>query len=622
MRVLFVISGLGLGGAERQVVVLGRELARLGHEVSVYTLSRETPRMDELDGTGVSVIVDHKRRRLDLGVLARLRRHIRCWRPDIVHGFLYDGHLYARLAGLGAGVPVLNSERSDNYELSLLQRTGYRLTARLCDGVVANSYAGAAFARRLHRLPGHKVHVVWNGIELQEIDGRLARGEQPALQVFPGEGLKRLCMVGSIQPGKDHRLALRVVRQLVDDDPSWRLLCVGEAHAEHQEYKQQVLAERDRLKLEPFVQFVGQRRDVPEIMAGSDLLLVTSVNEGFPNVVLEAMACGLAVASTDYSDVRRILPSADQVAGSRDAREIAQVVVRCHRRRAELAQAQRRWVERHATASASAAALLDVYGDYMEHSAQHGGPRGAMKALRLVSDPPAAVAALERHIRRLGSSLDVLEAGCGRKWPLRLEGVSLRLTGVDMDATALGARGDLQRSIVGDLRDAQLLPRDAYDVVYSSFVLEHVDGAERALENFVSWLRPGGMLVLRVPDRASAYGFVARVTPFRLHVLYKRWIERMPNAGKPGFDPYPTHYDEVISRKGIHDFCRRHGCRILEEYGTGSYLKGRFGALKRAAAVALWALSLGRLAWRHNNLTFVIERAVSRRARAHLRKAA
>ena len=615
MRILFVVSGLGWGGAERQVVLSSKALAQLGHEVRIYTLSRETPRMDELAGSGVDVVVDHKRWRLDPGVLGRLRRCVRHWRPDVVHGFLYDGNLYARLAGVGAGVAVLNSERSDDYRLSLLQRLGYRLSGMLCDGVVANTYAGGEFARRLHRLPPEKLSVVWNGIDLKEIDARLARSAQPARELFPGSDLKRLCMVGSIQPGKDHPLALRVLRRLLEHDPAWRLICVGEAPEELRAHKARVLAECQRLRLEPFVRFVGHRRDVPELIASSDLLLITSVNEGFPNVVLEAMACGTVVVSTDYSDARRILPFPQQVVTSRDERDIASAVRECHARRADLAGAQRRWAEQHASAAASAAALLAAY-------ARHAAPVSRSLPPLEVREAPASLAALDRRIRRLGERLHVLEAGCGRQWPLRLEGVSLHLTGIDMDAAALGARRDLQQAIVGDLRNSALVPPAAHDLVYSSFVLEHVAGAERALENFLSWLRPGGLLVLRVPDRGSAYGFAARVTPFWLHVLYKRWIERMPNAGKPGFDPYPTHYDRVISREGIHAFCRRHGCRILEEYGTGSYLRGKLGPMKRVAAIVLWAVSLGRLAWRHNNLTYVIERGASPRVQEGLRKAA
>jgi len=364
MWILFVASGLALGGAERQIVLLSRECERLGHCVSIYTLTDDTTRLDELAGTRVEVVVDRKRMRLDPAVLLRLRRYMRAWRPDVVHGFLYDGDIYARLAACGTRLPVLNPERNDNYALSRVQLAGYRLTALLCDGIVANSHAGARFAQRVHPLLRQEVHVVWNGIDLAEVDARLQASPRPAAQVFPGADLKRLCMVGAIKPQKDYPLALRVMRRLVDRDPAWRLICVGDALSGQQGYKAQVLAECGRLGLEPFVKFVGHRRDVIEIIASSALMLVTSLHEGFPNVLLEAMASGTAVVSTDYSDVRLIL-SADQIVGSRREGDLAETVLSCHARRAELAMAQRRWVERHASASASAPALLEAYARYV-----------------------------------------------------------------------------------------------------------------------------------------------------------------------------------------------------------------------------------------------------------------
>jgi glycosyltransferase involved in cell wall biosynthesis len=372
MRVLFVISGLAFGGAERQAILLARELVRLGHKACIYTLTGEASRIDELAGSGVELVMDQKRRKLDLAVIGRLRRHIRAWRPDVVHGFLFDGDLYSRLAACGSGIPVLNSERNDNYDCDLtrLHRAGYRLTSMLCDGIVANSHAGARFARRLHRLPEDALDVVWNGIDLREVDARLARSARPAHEIFPGADLKRLCMVAAIKPQKDHVLALRVLRRLVERDQSWRLICVGdELPRLFPGYKAQVLAERDRLRLEPFVKFVGHRRDVLEIVASSDLALLTSLYEGFPNAVLEAMACGTAVVSTEYSDVRRILPVAESVVGSRGESDIAAAVLSCHDRRLEIARAQRRWVEQHATVAASAAALLDVYAKYLVRAA-------------------------------------------------------------------------------------------------------------------------------------------------------------------------------------------------------------------------------------------------------------
>ena len=137
--------------------------------------------------------------------------------------------------------------------------------------------------------------------------------------------------------------------------------------------------------------------------------------------------------------------------------------------------------------------------------------------------------------------LQILEAGCGRKWPIRPLRRSLSVTGVDLDAKALEARKsdvkDLHEAIAGDLRSIDFR-RAQFDVVYSAFVLEHVKGAEELLEKFVLWLKPGGLLILQVPDRDSVYGFFARKTPFWFHVFYmkhfnayyRRWVPRASPA--------------------------------------------------------------------------------------------
>lgn len=211
-----------------------------------------------------------------------------------------------------------------------------------------------------------------------------------------------------------------------------------------------------------------------------------------------------------------------------------------------------------------------------------------------------------------GRHLEILEAGCGKAWPLDLDGVSFRLTGVDLDDTALEMRieqGDLGCAIHGDLRTVELPDRE-FDVVYNSFVLEHIDGAEQVLDNFVRWSRPGAVLVLRFPDRDSVFGFITRVTPHWFHVLYKRWIVGNKNAGKPGHEPYPTVYDPVVSRRGFHDYCASRGLRIREERGFPVGQAGSGIKLKAAVAVAkaFGALTFGRLPSGHMWLTYVVER--------------
>ena len=169
-----------------------------------------------------------------------------------------------------------------------------------------------------------------------------------------------------------------------------------------------------------------------------------------------------------------------------------------------------------------------------------------------------------------GRPLHILEAGCGQQWELRLDDVPCVLTGVDLDRAALHTRStvtkDLDEAILGDLRNLSL-PESAYDVIYSSFVLEHIRGAERVMENFVRWLKPGGLLILRLPDPQSVYGLLARLTPFWVHVAFRRYIAGDKNAGKPGFSPFPTAYDPIISRCELRAWCQRRGLSLRAEFG-------------------------------------------------------
>ena len=94
------------------------------------------------------------------------------------------------------------------------------------------------------------------------------------------------------------------------------------------------------------------------------------------------------------------------------------------------------------------------------------------------------------------NALQILEAGCGQKWSINLDRVEYILTGVDLDKAALELRmnvvNDLDEIIQGDLVSVAL-SESHYDVIYNAFVLEHINGAENVLNNFIRWLKPGGL---------------------------------------------------------------------------------------------------------------------------------
>ena len=379
MRVLFTISELTLGGAQKQVIELARQLVRHGHDAAIYTLNAEVPRAKELDGSGVDLVVDQKKRKLDPAVLWRLRRFIGEWRPDILHGFLFDGDIYARLAAFGTGLPVLNSERSDNYRLSRLQYLTHRATRALADGLVANSHSGSAFAQRLYGFAPERCHVVWNGLRPEELERQAARRGCYKTEFFGTDTVKVACLVGAIKPAKDYHLAIDAAAELVRADPAWRVLFVGDSlagsayqggpHSDSTGYKASVMRHFAGRGLEDRVKFTGARADAPAIVAQSDVLFMTSCREGFPNVVLEAMVLGVPVVSTDYSDIRRILPRPAQVVPSRAPDDIAWAILDTYGERDAIAREQKSWARAHASIEKAALDLERVYQRYVRPAA-------------------------------------------------------------------------------------------------------------------------------------------------------------------------------------------------------------------------------------------------------------
>jgi SAM-dependent methyltransferase len=227
-----------------------------------------------------------------------------------------------------------------------------------------------------------------------------------------------------------------------------------------------------------------------------------------------------------------------------------------------------------------------------------------------------AMQVMSREIRSIkdpSKRLEILEAGCGPRWYLDIGDGGHVLTGIDLDPEALRIRRDetkdLHEAIVGDLRTADFGHR-TFDVIFSSFVLEHVPGAQQVLENFNRWVKPGGLIIIMIPDPYSAYGFTSRMTPHWIHLLYYRLIRGQKNAGKPGYGPYPVTYDKAVSREGIRAFCGENGLVLAAEYGMlGDPLKNSLKQkLVKAYTKTLQVLSLGRLSSDYNDIIFIIRK--------------
>ena len=322
-RVLFLIRSLARGGAERQLVALAAAMRRAGRDVSVACFYSGGAFQRDLVEAGVPVIDLRKRGRWDVaGFLWRLFRAFRDNNPDIVHGYLTVGNLLSLLAKLvdrrtrvvwGVRSSYIDRDRYDR--MSRLTFRFSRRLSRLADGIIVNSWAGAAHHASLG-YPRARITVVPNGIDTQRF--RFDAGGRARVRGgwnVP-DGAVLVGLVGRLDPMKDHPTFLKAAATLAARDPRWRFVCIGAGGGS--EYARSLATLADSLGLRDRLTWAGPQDDMPAVYSALDIAASTSYGEGFPNTVAEAMACGRPCAATDVGDSARIVGGCGTVVAARD----------------------------------------------------------------------------------------------------------------------------------------------------------------------------------------------------------------------------------------------------------------------------------------------------------------
>lgn len=295
LNVLQLIPTLDRSGAEKQMVLLAKGLPRDRFRVEVAALTRLGPLHAELVAAGVPVTSIGKRFKVDPLALGRLTRFLRRRRFDVVQTWIYAADTYGRVAARRAGVPVVvTAEMAVDLWKGRSELAVDRFLARWTDRVVGNSRAVADFYRDRVGIPAAKLAVIPSGIA----DAEQPPGVDPAA-VRVELGLPPDCplalFVGRLAEQKGVADLIAALDLLQHVRPDLRTLIVG---AGPLRARLEGTARAFRLLDERRVAFLGHREDVPRLLAASDLLVLPSLYEGLPNVVLEAMRFGKPVVAT------------------------------------------------------------------------------------------------------------------------------------------------------------------------------------------------------------------------------------------------------------------------------------------------------------------------------------
>jgi len=391
-RVLLLISDLEFGGAQRQLVALANHLDPARFDVHVCSLSETIDLARDLRDADRRLHIVPKRWRFDFRVVPRVAALMRRLQIDLVHAYLFDADIVARLAARLAGAPVVvSSARNAAYPRPLRQRVCLQLTADRADALIANSHAGKRFTVETLDLPPDRIYVVHNGIDTDRFgpgDGSIVRRELGLSAATPVVG-----MIASFKPQKNHEMFLRVAARVRREVPDVQFLVVGESidsrargrfllsagaatHRVSTDYKSHVHDLVMTFGLNDCCHFLRNRSDMPSVYAACDLTVLTSHHEGHPNVVLESMACGVPAVATDVADNRYIIPSDvigrlvppnDDAAMARHVCEL----LRDAERRQRMGAAARAWIGRQFSTWALAGHTADVYSRLLaQHAAQ------------------------------------------------------------------------------------------------------------------------------------------------------------------------------------------------------------------------------------------------------------
>jgi glycosyltransferase involved in cell wall biosynthesis len=294
MRVLFLSTSMGMGGADKQLLSAAQEIRSRGHEVLIVSLTPLGPMGLEARSIGIPTESLGMRRGLaDPRGLVRLVRLVRAWRPDVLHSHMVHANIMARALRPFVRVPAMVSTIHNIYEGGRLRMAAYRLTNRLVDQMTIVSQAAADRFVTEGIVPKELLRVIPNGVDTDRFRNVPASARESWRRSMGVEQEFVWLAIGRFEIAKDYPNMLRGFVRVRERHLGAVLLLVGQGSLQGET---EALAQAPGLG--GAVRFLGVRHDIPELMSAADGYVLSSAWEGMPMVLLEAAAAGLPIVAT------------------------------------------------------------------------------------------------------------------------------------------------------------------------------------------------------------------------------------------------------------------------------------------------------------------------------------
>jgi glycosyltransferase involved in cell wall biosynthesis len=334
MKIVFLVRSLNYGGVEQQLVILAKGMDKTRFEPVVLCFYGGGALQAEMEQAGIRVISLEKHNRWDVvGFLWRLSRTIGELKPDVLHGYLpVPNFLAALLKLVHPSMRVVLGVRTSGKELGNYDWTFRlsfwleRLFARLADLVIVNSQAGKTVYLK-KGFPPEKIVVISNGIDTGVFHPEAELGRELRAEWGVAEMALLVGIIGRLDPMKGHTVFLKAAAAL--DRPDMRFVVVGDGP---QAYHQRLVDLGNSLGLDKRLVWAASRREVAQVYNALDICCSASLfGEGFPNVVGEAMACGIPCVVTEVGDSAWVTGDTGIAVAPNDCKALSEAITRLSR---------------------------------------------------------------------------------------------------------------------------------------------------------------------------------------------------------------------------------------------------------------------------------------------------
>ena len=293
MKIVFLLSSLGSGGAERVVSLLANKMVVQGHHVEIICLKFNDVYYQIDPRVKMTLAMQKTKNRLT--EVFWLRNYIKKQKPDVVIPFTEGVYCFTIFSLLGTRIPIIASERLDPSAMSPVRKVLKRLLLPYADWLVVQTQSiKDYFPQSIQK----KTSIIYNPV-VTDVFREIENGK---MTIENAPKLNRIISVGRLYPQKNQKMMIRAFARIADDFPDWQLVIYGEGPL-RAELESLVTS----LKLQDRVLLPGRTENVIGELRKSKIFCLSSDYEGMSNAMIEAICAGLPVTTTKVSGTDELL---------------------------------------------------------------------------------------------------------------------------------------------------------------------------------------------------------------------------------------------------------------------------------------------------------------------------